>query len=43
MIALGISIAAITVIGVGRTLRNVVTDGQRRVPTRAYPHAFNVR
>jgi hypothetical protein len=43
MIALGISIAAITVIGVGRTVRTLVTDGQHRVPTRAYPHAFNVR
>jgi hypothetical protein len=43
MIALGISIAAITVIGVGRTVRTLFTDGQRRVPTRVYPHAFNLR
>ena len=43
MIALGISIAAITVIGVGRTVRVLLTDGQGRVPTRTYPHAFSLR
>jgi hypothetical protein len=43
MIALGISIAAITVIGVGRTIRTVLHDGQGRVPTRVHPHAFNLR
>ena len=43
MIALGISIAAITVIGVGRTVHALMTDGQSRVPTRVHPHAFNLR
>jgi hypothetical protein len=43
MIALGISIAAITVIGVGRTVRALLNDGQGRVPTRTYPHAFSLR
>ncbi|MEV7397791.1 hypothetical protein [Aeromicrobium sp. NPDC092404] len=43
MIVLGISLAAITVIGVGRTVHAVVTDGRGRVPTRTYPHALNLR
>lgn len=34
MIALGISIFAITVIGVGHTIRTVSKDGFGRVPTR---------
>jgi hypothetical protein len=34
MIALGISIAAITVIGVGRTIHTVANDGAGRVPSR---------
>ena len=34
MIAIGIAALAITVIGVGRTIHAVATDGYERVPTR---------
>jgi hypothetical protein len=34
MIALGITIVAISVIGIGRSIRTVVNDGSGRVPTR---------
>ncbi|MCW2748900.1 MAG: hypothetical protein JWR83_10 [Aeromicrobium sp.] len=34
MIVLGIPAVAITVIGVGRTIRTVANDGVRRVPSR---------
>jgi hypothetical protein len=34
MIALGIAILAISVIGVGRAIRTVANDGFGRVPTR---------
>jgi hypothetical protein len=36
MIALGILVLAITVIGVGRTARTVANDGFGRVPTRQF-------
>jgi hypothetical protein len=36
MIALAIAIAAITVIGVGRTARTIAQDGFGRVPTRQF-------
>jgi hypothetical protein len=36
MIALGILVLAITVIGVGRTARTVAKDGFGRVPTRQF-------
>lgn len=35
MIALGITIAAISVIGIGRSIRTVANDGFGRVPTRS--------
>lgn len=34
MIALGITIAAISVIGIGRSVHTVANDGFGRVPTR---------
>lgn len=34
MIALGIALVAITVIGVGRSIHTVANDGFGRVPTR---------
>lgn len=34
MIALGIAIVAISVIGIGRSIRTVASDGFGRVPTR---------
>jgi hypothetical protein len=43
MIAIGIVFAAITVIGVGRTIHAVATDGHGRVPTRTYPSLFDLR
>ncbi len=43
MIALGIALAVITVIGVGRSVQHVANDGYRRVPTRVHPHAFDLR
>ena len=36
MIVLGITLVAITVIGVGRTVHFVATDGFDRVPTRSF-------
>lgn len=34
MIALGITILAVSVIGIGRSIRTVANDGFGRVPTR---------
>jgi len=43
MLALGILIGAVSVIGIAKTARLVATDGRGRVPTRTYPHMFSIR
>ena len=43
MIAIGIAALAITVIGVGQSVRLVLTDGHGRVPTRTYPGMLSLR
>ena len=43
MIAFGILIAAVTVIGVGRTIHSVSNDGYGRVPTDTHRTMFDLR
>lgn len=43
MIALGILAGVVSVIGIATSVRLVSTDGQHRVPTRTYPHQFDLR
>lgn len=43
MIAIAIATLAITVIGVGQSVRLVLTDGRGRVPTRTYPSMYDLR
>jgi hypothetical protein len=43
MIALGILIGLVAVIGITKTVLSVATDGYGRVPERTYPHPFSIR
>jgi hypothetical protein len=40
---IAIAIAAVTVVGVARTIHAVSNDGLGRVPTRTYPNMFSIR
>lgn len=40
---IAIALAAVTVVGVAKSIRAVSNDGFGRVPTRTYPHMFSIR
>lgn len=43
MLALGILIGVVSVIGIAKTARAVSTDGYERVPERTYTPPFSIR
>lgn len=43
MIAFGILVGAVSLIGIAKSVRLVATDGHGRVPTRTYPNMFSLR
>jgi hypothetical protein len=40
---IAIALAAITIVGVAKTVSAVSNDGHGRVPTRTYPNMFSIR